>query len=88
MPAIATTGPREALAEALACLPDPPNLDDATTDPEALRALWAIYSTYAEYAQGKAGAIEARQAGRTRDALALEQRLDGLYRSLPRTARW
>jgi hypothetical protein len=84
------TDPKAALREALSCI-DPesvPNLDCCTICPDAMRVLASVYDTYAQYAETKASAMDARLSGRIRDALALERRCDGLYRSLPQSARW
>jgi hypothetical protein len=65
-----------------------PNLDGLSIDPQELREAAGVFTNLAEYARNKASAMENRLNGNIERALYYESLCDGIYRRLPRWARW
>ena len=65
-----------------------PNLDDCTTDPQALDTLSVILGLLSAYSYTRATAMRARLHGDIEKALQCEKRCERYYQDLPEWARW
>jgi hypothetical protein len=65
-----------------------PNLDDCTTEPQALTVLSDTLSALSMYASYRASAMRFRLQGEPGKALIVEHKMQRLYSELPKWARW